>query len=155
FNGAAGEHLLLLPFAREGALLLFYVFSILFTILYLELDAIRAYIRYVLFLLIVVLAVALVLAALDLQFIGPYLPYLGLCVLFFLVASGLNAVVLRVGGALAHLLAFGVVFLGTLSDISLGWNSEGPGAGGDIRAIAYALCAMLFAVVIASQFARR
>src|SRR5205814_1022247 len=97
------------------------------------------------------------LTALDVNFTAKFLPYVGLGALFFLLVAGLNALLLRMGGALAHLLAFGVVFLGTLSDLSFTWSGSTLAAGGagDIRPITYALCAMLFSVVIASQFARR
>ncbi|HVY13281.1 MAG TPA: ATP-binding protein [Alphaproteobacteria bacterium] len=142
------------PLIKHGALMLFYVFSTIFTILYLELDAVRAHIRYALYVVMVLPLAGLGLAIIDLSFTGPFLPYLGLVVLFFLVVAGLNALWLRTGGAVAHIMAFGVVFLGTLSDISLSWSAVKP-AQSDFSVIAYALCAMLFAVVIASQFARR
>jgi PAS domain S-box-containing protein len=148
---------LLISFMREGALLLFYLFSALFTILYLELDAVRAHIRYVLYVAMGALGIALLVTAIDTNFTTPFLPYVGLGVLFVLLVAGLNALLLRVGGAMAHLAAFGVVFLGTLSDLSFSWSAAklASGNAGDIRATAYALCAMLFSVVIASQFARR
>ncbi|MBI3419645.1 MAG: response regulator [Proteobacteria bacterium] len=147
---------LVILFMRQASLILFYLFSTIFTIIYLELDAIRLPIRHVLYAVTGLLALTLLMAAIDIQFVRGFMPYVGLIVLFFLVVAGLNAVLLRVGGSLAHVAAFGVVFLGTLADIALNWREgfSAPGSG-DIRAIAYALCSMLFAVVIASQFARR
>ncbi len=139
-------------FLKEEALLLFYLFSSIFTILYLELDAITAHIRYALFAVIGLLAIGLVLTAIDLNFFRPFLPFAGLFALFIILVAGLNAVFLHVGGSSAHVLAFAIVFLGTLGDMP---HLRAGGGGGDFRMLAYALCAMLFSVVIAGQFARR
>ncbi|MBY0428008.1 MAG: PAS domain S-box protein, partial [Alphaproteobacteria bacterium] len=59
-------------------------------------------------------------------------------------------------GSLAYVLAFAVVFIGTLSTLPIEWSAFGlPRIASDVNALSYALCSMLFAVVIASQFAKR
>jgi PAS domain S-box-containing protein len=156
YLGPASVQHVFVPFLHTASLLLFYLFSALFTLLYLEFDAIRAPARYVLYFVMAFLALGLVAAAVDVTYTTKMLPYVGLGALFLLVAASVNALVMRIGGAVAHFMAFYVVFLGTLCDVSMTWeNANLAGAASDVRPIAYALSSMFFAMVISSQFARR
>lgn len=152
FSGNA----LTVSFIQQSALILFYMFSGLFTIYYLELDVVQSPIRYLLYIVIAALLGVLCLGALDIGFIGHYMPYIGAGAIFLYLLSGLFAFLLRISGSLAYVLAFAVVFIGTLSTLPIEWTALGlPQIASDVNALSYALCAMLFAVVIASQFAKR
>ena len=143
-------------FIKQSALILFYTFSGMFTIYYLELDAVRSPIRFLLYLVIFALLGALVLNALDTGYIGLYLPHIGAIAIFLYLLTGLFAFFLRTSGSMAYVLAFTVVLIGTLSTLPIDWSAYGlPKIASDINALSYALCSMLFAVVIASQFAKR
>lgn len=144
---AFGNNPLLEQFVKQAALILFYIFSAMFTLIYLELDVIGARIRYLLYAFATLLVGALLLAAVDSSFLDRYLSAIGIAVLSCILVAGITGLAHRVSGSMAHLFAFGVVFVGTLG--------ESQGQSRDATAIAYALCALLFAVVIASQFARR
>ncbi len=143
-------------FVEQSALILFYIFSGMFTIYYLELDAVRSPIRYLLYVVIFALVATLVLGAVDTGFVTHYLPYVGGGAIFVYLLSGLFAFFLRTSGSMAYVLAFSVVFMGTLSTLPIEWSAFGlPAVASDVNALSYALCSMLFAVVIASQFAKR
>jgi PAS domain S-box-containing protein len=147
---------LMIEFMKEGTLLLFYLFSTLFTLIYLEFDTTLPPVRYSLYLLVTLQAFTIGIGAVDLAFVRPWISMAELISLFALLVIGVIALLRRTGGAWAHLAAFSVVFLGNASNLPINWDVLGLAPpGGDSAAIAYALCAMLFAVVIASQFARR
>ncbi len=149
-------HELTLLFIKQTTLILFYIFSALFTIYYLELDAVRSPIRYLLYGVMTVLVGVLVLGAMDTGFITRWLPYIGITSVFIYLLAGVFAYLQRISGSFAHVMAFAVVTLGTLSTLPIEWSVLGlPRIASDINALSYALCAMLFAVVIASQFAKR
>lgn len=151
-----GPNSMLGPFITSAALILFYIFSCVFTIIFLELDARAARLRYLHFVLIGILALTVAGAAFDLGFITLYLPYLGFSVLLMILLTSLVSWATKVSGALAHLLAFSVVFVGSIAALPQDFGQiSAQSQSGDGAAISYALCAMLFAVVIASQFAAR
>jgi PAS domain S-box-containing protein len=155
-NTITSTNPVIIRFLYGSALLLFYLFSTLFTVTYLELDTLRAPMCYVLYGVVVLLIFAITLTALDTLFMSGVLPYIGLGVISLILLSGINARFLRVSGSLAHIMAFAVVFIGTFSYLPMGGYAVGiPVIGRDISAVAYALCAMLFAVVTAVQFTRR
>lgn len=157
YLGGEATHPLVALYLKDGALLLFYLFSCAFTLIFLEVSEREAAIRFALYAAMACLVLALILAALETGFVLPYLPALGLGVLALLLVTALLAWRARVGGALPHFAAFGVVFVGTLSTLppDIANPAASPFFSRDITMLAYALCAMLFAVVIASQFARR
>lgn len=143
-------------FIKSSALILFYIFSALFTIIYLELDVLQSPIRYLLYLVIALLVGMFALAAIDINFVTQWLPFVGVGVTFIYLLAGLFAYLLRISGGLAHVMAFAVVCVGTLSTLPIEWSAFGiQRIASDLNTLSYALCAMLFAVVIASQFAKR
>lgn len=143
-------------FVTLSSLILFYIFSCIFTIIFLELDARGAFIRFFHFGAIGILLIAALMAAFDLNFVIRVMPFLGLGVLLLLIMTSLISWMMRVSGSVAHLAAFGVVLVGSAFSLPMEMLAPGmPQQSGDVAAISYALCAMLFAVVIASQFAHR
>ena len=147
---------LIVSFISESGLLMFYLTSILFTLIYLGFDAFRSRLRYTLYAGIAVLVLAEAIAAIDVGFISMLSPAIGLGVLLLLLIAGINALQRKVSGSIAHILAFAVVFFGTLSYLPINWKMLGlPNINSDVSTVAYALCAMMFAVVIAVQFTRR
>jgi len=143
-------------FIQAGGLVLFYLCSTLFTLLFLEIGIIAPWLRVVLYAGCGVLVLALLIAAIaPLFFITTLLLGLQLAMLVLLLTAGVIGRLHRIGGSLAHLLAFSVVFTGTVIDGLKSPGSSQAAASGTASAIAYAMCAMLFAVVIASQFAKR
>ena len=143
-------------FIKQTTLILFYVFSALFTIVYLELDEMQSPIRYLLYVGIAVLVGMFALAVIDLNFVTQWLPFIGVGLIFIYLLAGFFAYLLRISGSLAHVMAFAVVCVGTLSTLPIEWSAFGLSRiASDLNALSYALCSMLFAVVIASQFAKR
>ncbi|NDE90315.1 MAG: PAS domain S-box protein [Alphaproteobacteria bacterium] len=143
-------------FIKQSTLILFYLFSSLFTIIYLELDALRSPVRYLLYLLMLALVGILVLSAIDFGFTAQIMPYVGVGTALFLLCTGIFAWFMRVNSSFAHTLAFTAVVFGSISSLPIEWTMMGlPRMASDMSAFSYALCAMLFAVVIASQFAKR
>ncbi len=141
---------------KHTSLILFYVFSALFTIVYLELDVLQPHIRYLLYVVIAGLMGLFAVALIDINFVSQWLPFVGVGVIFIYILAGLFAWLLRISGSLAHVMAFAVVCVGTLSTLPIEWSAFGISRiASDLNALSYALCAMLFAVVIASQFAKR
>lgn len=143
-------------FIKQTSLILFYVFSALFTIVYLELDVLQSPIRYLLYVVIAGLMGLFAISVIDINFITQWLPFVGVGVIFIYLLAGLFAYLLRISGSLAHVMAFAVVCVGTLSTLPIEWSAFGISRiASDLYELSYALCAMLFAVVIASQFAKR
>lgn len=152
FIGRITHNEVITLYIQHGSLLLFYLFSTIFSILFLEISERFRLFSLLLYTTTALLTGLLVLAALEVSAMISLMPFIGCAALGLIVLAGFRAWAGRVAGSFAHILAFGVVLIGTLYTLPVDGSTAQPN---DMTAIAYALCAMLFAVVIASQFARR
>lgn len=144
-------------FLTHGALLVFLIFTTIFTMQYLEYDLSNSHFRYMLMGIIGVLGLMLLAAAIDTLFMERLVPWVCIGVLMLLcIACAASFTMRSVNNGGPPLAAFSVLLFGQLHNIPIDWMDIGiPVLSGDITAITFAICSMLFAVVTASQFARR
>ncbi len=148
---------LFMQFIWVTSLFAFYAFSCIFTAQYLELDVRESGYRFYFYGLSALMGVGAALTLLDTAFMAEILPFVSLAVLLFLILSGAITFLRRQQGGLPLILAFSVLLFGQMPGLgpSLGLGHLFAIDALDAAAISYALCAVLFAVVIAFQFARR
>lgn len=144
-------------FIKEIALLLFYASSCVFTEQYLEYDINKSLIRLALRSLTGLMVMAFFVAVVDAVFMSGIIKWIGFGVLSFLLLVGLLSFFARnTVGSFPFLLAFGCMLLGQIGSLLIDSNVIAVPLGGKtLVTITFAVTALLFAIVIASQFARR
>jgi PAS domain S-box-containing protein len=155
FDGIQGNAVLT-QFAHVSSVLLFYATSCVFAEQYLEFDVRKSFYRLVLKAISILAVSGFILAAFDIAFISKYLNWISLFALTALVLGGFISYFTKVYGSLAFILAFSAIFLGQIISVLDECDLiEAPLSTREITGLSFATCAMLFAVVIAAQFARR
>lgn len=144
-------------FIKEAALLFFYASSCIFAEQYLEYDISKSLIRYALRMLAGLMVLAFFTAVVDTLFISTIIKWIGFGVLCALMLVGLVSFFRRnTVGSFPFLLAFSSMLLGQIGNLLIEAGTLAlPIGGKTLITITFAVTALLFAVVIASQFARR
>lgn len=138
------------------SMILSYIFSIFFTLYFLEVEAQTPYLRLPLFLLAGLLVLLLAYTAFDQQPVHFALPTLGTLTLASVLGAGLNSLRLDVKGSLSHIIAFSFFLAGGLALplFDLGLIDEVETSNRLIYS-SFSMAALMFAIVIAGQFAAR
>lgn len=141
---------------QNYSLILSYIFSIFFTYYFLEIDTNMPGMQRPLFTLAGILGLLLVYTAFDQRPVHFALPTLGALSLGAVLIAGLGTLRAGVIGSFSHLVAFSFFFFGGLSEplYDLGFFTE-PSAGTHFTYSTFSLAALMFAIVIAGQFAAR
>jgi PAS domain S-box-containing protein len=143
-------------FVQNAAMLLFLGGCCFFTVSFLEVDNFSAPLAGLLKVAAGALALVFMMLSFNARFTAEHMPLVSLAVFGLCLLAGVAALMARVPGAHTHILAFGLLTVG-----SLGAPLEIIGLVGarffgvDIFFFASALAALVFAVGIAGQFARR
>ncbi len=141
---------------RIYSLILSYILSIFFTYYFLEIDAHFPGLRTPLFLLAGLLLLLLLYAVFDQRPVRFALPTLGTLAIAGVLATSLGTLRNRVSGSMTHIIAFSFFLLGGLVEplYDLGYIVDIE-QGKTFANAAFSLAAVLFAIVIAGQFATR
>lgn len=140
---------------QNYSLILAFFFSLLFTYAFLEIDTNAPFMKMptIVFALTQILALAIASFNNDVRFI---LPSLGALSLSLTLAIGLITLRMGVNGALSHLTAFTSFLIGSMAiplyDLGLISNFD---SAKNFMYMGYAIAALMFAIVIAGQFATR
>lgn len=141
---------------QNYSVILSYILSIFFTYYFLELDANAPSFRGFFYMLAGLLVAVLVFSSLSLSLVHFALPAFGALTIAAVLVAGLLCLWRGVSGSFTHIIAF-LFFLGggmTEPLYELGLLPDAAGAD-NIRHIAFSLAAIMFAIVVASQFAAR
>jgi len=132
------------------------IFSVFFTYDFLEIGANRPLLRIPFFLLGFSLLGVLVYSIFDQTMVQFVLPALSTLTIAFMLIAGLISLWSGVSGSFTHIIAFTSFLVGTLgqSFYDLGLIAD-PANSNNLTYIAFSLAALMFAIVIASQFAAR
>jgi len=141
---------------QNYSMVLSYIFSIFFTLYFLEIDTHSPGLRIPLFLLAGLLLLLLVYAAFDQQPVHFALPTLGTMTLTAVLMAGLSSLQHGINGSLSHIIAFSFFLLGGLAMplFDLGLIAEAETSNRLIYS-SFSMAALMFAIVIAGQFAAR
>ena len=133
-----------------------YILSIYFTYYFLEIDLHVPVLRQPLFGLAILLLLFLVYAAFDQSLVHFALPTLGALTVTAVLAAGLGALRQDISGSLSHIIAFSIFLLGGLAKplYDLGFFTDIE-TSKQLTYAAYSMAALVFAIVIAVQFAAR
>lgn len=133
-----------------------YILSIFFTYYFLELDVNAPGLRTPFYLLAGILIAVLVGASLNLNLAHFVLPAFGALTIAAVLIAGLVCLRRGVSGSFTHIVAFLFFLAGSVTAplYELGFLPDVDGAD-NLRHIAFSLAAIMFAIVIASQFAAR
>jgi len=140
---------------QNYSLIFAYLFSILFTLSFLEVETNASFMRPFLWGAAAAFLLLLAAASLrsDVRFI---MPLFGLISTGFILVTGLMALRQQVSGALSHITAFTAFLIGGLAlplhDLGF---IQGQETAKTFMYLGYAAAAMMFAIVLASQFASR
>lgn len=142
--------------ARGYALTLAFIFSLFFTNYFLELETHAPIMRYPLFLIGGLLGALYIANFVNPQLMKMVLPALGAVSLSASILAGVIVLRLGVSGAISHIVAFGFLFLGGLATplYDLGYL-ESDALARNLNYLGFALSTIVFAIVIAGQFAAR
>ena len=148
-DSEAMRHLL-----QSYSMILAYIFSIFFTYYFLDIDFNTPLLKAPLLLLGSILMLLLAYSAVDQNFVHFVLPALGTIAITIILIVGITCLYNGVSGSLTHITAF-LFFLfgglaGSLYDLGFIVNAE---QADQITNGAYSLAAIMFAIVIAGQFA--
>ncbi len=141
---------------QNYSMILSYIFSIFFTYYFLEIDVNGPDFKIPLFSLAAVLFAVLVYSIFDRQLVHLALPILGILTITLILAAGIVCLRYGVTGSFTHIIAF-LFFLGgslarPLYDLGLLPDSR---SSDNLAHVSFSMAAIMFAVVIASQFAAR
>lgn len=138
------------------SLILAYFFSIFFTYYFLEIDSNAPFMRTPLLATAVLLILLLVFAALNQDTVFFVLPFLGVLSTTFVLLTGVASLRVGANGGISHIIAFSAFLIGTLSPSlhELGFISD-PELTKSFTYLGYSAAALMFALVIAGQFASR
>lgn len=154
FIGLRGE--IILNLVQNYGMILSYVFSIFFTYYFLEIDVYEPRLTSALFGLAIVLLAFLGYAVFDPRSIHFIMPTLGTVAIAAVLTAGIVAMRNGVSGSLMHIVAFSFFLLGGIIEplYSIGFIAD-PQTARNLGYASYSYAALLFAVVIATQFAAR
>jgi len=138
------------------SLTLSYIFSLFFTYYFLEIDAHAPNLSQPLFALAGLLLLLLAYAAIDQQTVHFALPTLGTLSISAALIASLSTLRQGVSGSLSHIIAFFFFLLGGLATplYDLGYLADSE-TSNQLTYAAFSLAALMFAIVIAGQFAAR
>ncbi len=141
---------------QNYSMILSYIFSLLFTFYFLEIEANVPNLTKPIFILAGILFLLLVYAAFDERPVHFSLPTLGSLSLSVALLAGLGSLRLGVSGSFSHIIAFSFFLLGGLAIplYDLGYIVEAE-TSKQLTYAAFSIAALLFAIVIAGQFAAR
>jgi PAS domain S-box-containing protein len=141
---------------QSYSLILAYIFSIFFTCHFLALDVWAPHFLKPFMGLAFLLLMLLICSAFDQRLIFFTLPLLGVLTISTVLIAGAATLRHGVSGSLTHIIAFFFFLLGALAGPmhDLGYIATTDDAN-QLTYTAYALAAMMFAIVIAGQFAAR
>lgn len=141
---------------QSYSMILAHIFSIFFTYYFLEIDTNAPYMKIPLSITGGLLTLLLAYAAVDQRPIHFALPTLGALSVTVVLIAGLTALRLGVSGSLSHLTAFTCFLLGGLAGplYDLGYIAHEATAQ-NMTYAGFSLATMMFAIVIAGQFAAR
>ncbi len=132
------------------------IFSLFFTYYFLELDIIKPGFKIPLFALSTLLSVLLAYSIKDHNLIHFVLPTLSVLTASAILAAGVYSLKHGCPGSLTHIIAFMFFLAGTLAepfyDLGLIANAE---SSHNLTYASFAMAGLMFAIVIASQFAAR
>ncbi|MDE2030144.1 MAG: hypothetical protein KGI97_06230, partial [Alphaproteobacteria bacterium] len=143
-------------FIATSSLILSWVFGLFFSYYFLELDTNNPAYTLPFMAIAGFLLVTLVYSLIDRASVALVLPLLGAATVSAILISGLSGVRNGTGGSLVHIVAFTCFLIGALarSAYVLGYIAS-PANAYNATYIAYAMSALLFAIVVANQFAAR
>jgi PAS domain S-box-containing protein len=132
------------------------VFGMFFTYYFLELDSNSPYYKTPFILIAILLLLLLVYSLIDRTLVRFAMPAVSTLAVSSILIAGLTGMRNGTSGSLIHIIAFTCFLSGALADpaYAIGVIPTASGAH-NITYIAFALSAMMFAIVIASQFAAR
>ncbi len=141
---------------QNYSMIMSYILSIFFTYYFLEIEAEAPDLRMPLFVLAGLLLLLLIFAALDQRLVHFALPTLGTLTMACILVAGMIAMWRGVSGSLTHSLAFTFFLFGGLAGplYDLGYIDL-PQTSNNLAYSSFSLAAMVFAIVIAGQFATR
>ena len=143
-------------YLKAASLILFYLFGLLFTLEFLEIDDVSGFLSRLLKLCAGAMGLLLLVAAFDSVLVNFFLPMIGLFIMGLILFAGLSALRQNVPGAGTHLLAFTIFFIGGMTQPLLDVGVLRPDfATENLFYFSSVLAALVFAVVIAGQFAKR
>ena len=132
------------------------IFSVFFTYYFLDVGVNCANFRLPLFLLGGILFIFLIYSIVDQSTVRFILPALGTLTITVVLATGLASLRAGVSGSFTHIIAFIFFLAGTLAEpfYDLGFIRD-TASSTHLAYIAFSMAALMFAIVIASQFAAR
>jgi PAS domain S-box-containing protein len=143
-------------FLSNASMIFSLVFGLFFTFYFLELDTNTPSYKTPFIVLATLLLAVLVYSPFDLTLVRFAMPAIGTLTVSAILIAGLTGMRNGTGGSLVHIIAFICFLSGVLAEPAyiLGFVSTPLGAH-NATYIAFALSAMMFAIVVASQFASR
>lgn len=132
------------------------IFSIFFTYYFLEVDIHHPGFRAPFYILVSLLIAVLVYSALDQNMVHFALPALGTLTTAAVLAAGIASLRSGISGSFTHIIAFLFFLAGGLAEplYDLGFITR-VDSSNDLTYASFSMAAMMFAIVIASQFAAR
>lgn len=141
---------------QSYSMILAYIFSILFTSYFLELEITAPFMRLPLFGLVGLLAILLALTIMNQNLTRFILPTLGAVSIAAVLIAGLTTLWRQISGSGSHILAFIFFLLGDLAGplYDLGYL-DSEASSKNLTYAGFSIATMMFAIVIAGQFAKR
>ncbi len=141
---------------QNYSMILAYVFGLLFTFYFLELDATAPWMKWPFNTLLTLLVLLLVVAILDQRVAHFVLPVLGSLSLAAALGAGLFSLWRGESGSLSHVTAFSFFFLGSMAGplYDVGYL-ESKTVAENLGYAGFSIATMVFAIVIAGQFSAR
>lgn len=146
----------MLDLLQSYSMILAYFFGLIFTYHFLEIETNAPTMRTPLFVATVTLLILLAGTFLNADLVRFLLPLVGAVCLIIILASGLAALYAGADGSLSHITAFFAFLIGTMAAplYNLGLIPYAESAN-NFSYLGYSVAAMMFAIVIAVQFASR
>lgn len=133
-----------------------YIFSIFFTLYFLELETNAPFLKVPLIGFAVLWGLLLLITVLDQNLTAFVLPTLGAISIGLVLLSGLAALRQGVSGSLSHLTAFSFFLLGDMAGPLYNLNLiKEETTSQNLTYVGFSLATMMFAIVVAGQFASR
>lgn len=141
---------------QNYSMILSYVLSIFFTYYFLQIYANEPGLRIPLFFVAVLLLLLLAYSAFDQELVYFALPTIGTIAITCVLGAGAISLRHGVSGSLTHIIAFIFFLLGVIAEplYNLGYIVNHENAN-QLSYIAFSIAAVMFAIVIAGQFAAR
>ncbi|MDD3287525.1 MAG: ATP-binding protein [Alphaproteobacteria bacterium] len=141
---------------QNYSMILSYILSIFFTYYFLSIYANAPKLRNFLFSFALLLVLLLAYSAFDQKLVHFALPTIGIIAITIVLIAGIISLRIGVTGSLTHIVAFLFFLLGCISEpmYNVGFIIDQDNAS-RLAYMSYSLAAMMFAIVIAGQFAAR